>query len=171
MNRKTSTAQLDWINTLPDPEQAFGQSLDATQTLQCLQAWAQAGWLRRLDAALAAQLLRLQAQASPALLVAAALLAHMEGRGHTCLPLSTLLQAPSAGLAWLGWPAVALQGEQGLTRVWAQLPATLDGWRQALNSPSHAHLLRHAAAADAGQPLVLGGTGDAPLLYLRRYAA
>lgn len=171
MNRKTSTTQLDWINTLPDPEQAFGQSLDATQTLQCLQAWAQAGWLRRLDAALAAQLLRLQAQASPALLVAAALLAHMEGRGHTCLPLSTLLQAPSAGLAWLGWPAVALQGEQGLSRVWAQLPATLEGWCQALNSPSHAHLLRHADAPDAGQPLVLGGTDDAPLLYWRRYAA
>lgn len=162
MTRRLSTtsnaAQLDWISDLS------GQGLSAALALQWLALWADAGWLRRLDAALAAQLLRLDAQARPALLVATALLAQMEGRGHTCLPLSVLLQAP---VEWLGWPAEAVQGEQGLHALWQHLPATLDGWRQALDSP----VLRPADQVDAGQPLVLGGTLQAPLLYLRRYAA
>ena len=162
MKRRTAvtrdTAQLDWISDLS------GQSPSAAQTLQWLTLWADAGWLRRLDAALASQLLRLDGQASPALLVAAALLAQMEGRGHTCLPLPMLLRAP---VEWLGWPAQAVQGEQGLHALWQHMPGTLDGWHQALCSP----VLRHADQPDAGQPLVLGGTAQAPLLYLRRYAA
>ncbi len=134
------------------------------KTLQWLQAWMQAGWLRRLDVSLAAQLLRLDPQASPPLLVATALLAHMEGRGHTCLPLQQLLQAPAA---WLGWPAQAVQGEQGLQALWAHMPATVSAWQQALQSS----VLRHVDAPDEGQPLVLGGSPEEPLLYLRRYAA
>ena len=153
-----SDAQLDWISDLST------QPLGAAQTVQWLALWADRGWLRRLDAALAAQLLRLDAQASPALLVAAALLAQMEGRGHTCLPLQVLLQPPTD---WLGWPAEAVRGEQGLQALWQHMPDTLDGWRQALPSS----LLRHAGQDDAGQPLVLGGTAHEPLLYLRRYAA
>lgn len=42
------------------------------KTMQWLQAWMQAGWLRRLDVSLAAQLIRLDPQASPPLLVATA---------------------------------------------------------------------------------------------------
>ena len=118
-----SDAQLDWISDLST------QPLGAAQTVQWLALWADRGWLRRLDAALAAQLLRLDAQASPALLVAAALLAQMEGRGHTCLPLQVLLQPPTD---WLGWPTEAVQGEQGLQALWQHMPDTLDGWRQAL---------------------------------------
>ena len=153
-----NAAQLDWISTLA------AQGLSAEQTLTWLSAWADAGWLRRLDAALAVQLLRLDASASPALLVACALLAQMEGRGHTCLPLSALLQPP---VSWLGWPSQAVQGDQGLLALWQHMPATLSDWQQALRSA----VLRDAEAPDAGQPLVLGGTPEAPLLYLRRYAA
>ena len=96
MMRKTlqHNAQLDWIGQDP-AEQASGP-LTASQTLQWLQLWMEAGWLRRLDVALAAQLLRLDPQVTPALLVATAVLAQMEGRGHTCLPLQQLLQAPAA---------------------------------------------------------------------------
>ena len=151
-------AQVDWISGLSAPPP------DAARTLQWLTQWADAGWLRRLDVALAAQLLRLDAQASPALLVAAALLAQMEGRGHTCLPVQVLLQPPAD---WLGWPAEAVQGEQGLRVLWQHMPDTVEGWRQALQSP----VLRDAQQDDAGQPLVLGGPAQAPLLYLRRYAA
>ena len=86
--------QMDWLRDLP------AQHLSAAQTLQWLNLWTEQGLLRHIDSALAAQLLRLDAQASPALLVAAALLAHMEGRGHTCLPLVELGQAPVALLAW-----------------------------------------------------------------------
>jgi len=157
--RKTmNIAQLDWISDLPP------QGLSAAQALAWLWAWAEAGWLRRLDAALAAQMRRLDPEAPPALLVACALLAQMEGRGHTCLPLSALLQPP---VQWLGWPCEAVQGEQGLLALWQHMPATLQDWQQALRSA----VLRRADEADAGQPLVLGGMTDAPLLYLRRHAA
>ena len=59
-------------------------------TLDTLRQWSEAGWLRRLDSALAAFVAELDPQAQPALLVTTALLAHMEGRGHTCLPLAPL---------------------------------------------------------------------------------
>ena len=61
-------AQMDWLNDLP----AVG--LTADSTLQWLHVWAELGWLRRLDSALATQLHRLDGATSPALLVAAAFL-------------------------------------------------------------------------------------------------
>ena len=154
-------AQMDWLSDLSP------QSMSATQTLQWLNLWTGQGLLRHIDSALAAQLLRLDAQASPALLVAAAVLAQMEGRGHTCLPLVDLCQPPGA---LLGWSAAAVEGAQGLKALWAHLPATLADWQTALQGDSSGACLRDAHATDQGQPLVLGGPADAPLLYLRRYA-
>ena len=154
-------AQMDWLSELP------AQGLSAAQTLQWLKLWTGQGLMRHIDSALAAQLLRLDLQASPALLVAAAVLAQMEGRGHTCLPLVDLCQPPGA---LLGWPAAAVEGAQGLKALWAHLPATLADWQTALQGDSSGACLRDAHAPDQGQPLVLGGTADAPLLYLRRYA-
>ena len=155
------TTQMDWLNDLP------AQGLSAAQTLQWLQLWTEQGLLRHIDSALAAQLLRLDGQASPALLVAAALLAQMEGRGHTCLPLADLCAPP---VALLGWPTVAVDGPQGLRALWAHLPATLADWQAALQSNTSRACSRLSDAPDQGQPLVLGGTAHAPLLYLRRYA-
>lgn len=154
----TPVAQMDWLNDGPAP------ALDAAQVLQWLQCWTAQGLLRHIDSALAAQLLRLDAQARPALLVAAALLAQMEGRGHTCLPVADLCTPPGA---LLGWPVAAVEGVQGLQALWAHLPNTVPDWVAALRSAC----LRRADAPDQGQPLVLGGTSLAPLLYLRRYAA
>ena len=162
--RKTSritvapASQMDWLDDLPP------QGLDALQALEWLNLWTGLGLLRHIDSALAAQLLRLDAQSRGALLVAAALLAQMEGRGHTCLPLADLCQAP---VALLGWPASAVEGPQGLRALWTRLPATLADWQAALQG----RCVRGQGAPDQGQPLVLGGTPDAPLLYLRRYAA
>mgnify|MGYP000246944622 FL=1 len=155
------TTQMDWLNDLP------AQGLSAPQTLQWLQLWTEQGLLRHIDSALAAQLLRLDGQASPALLVAAAILAQMEGRGHTCLPLADLCAPP---VAMLGWPTVAVDGPQGLRALWAHLPATLADWQAALQSNTSRACSRLSDAPDQGQPLVLGGTAHAPLLYLRRYA-
>jgi exodeoxyribonuclease V alpha subunit len=152
---------MDWLNDLP------AQTLSAAQTLQWLQLWTEQGLLRHIDSALAAQLLRLDGQVSPALLVAAALLAQMEGRGHTCLPLADLCAPP---VALLGWPAAAVDGPQGLRALWAKLPGTLLDWQAALQGSSPMACVRHTGAPDLGQPLVLGGTALAPLLYLRRYA-
>ena len=155
------TTQMDWLSDLP------AQGLSAAQTLQWLQLWTEQGLLRHIDSALAAQLLRLDGQASPALLVAAALLAQMEGRGHTCLPLADLCAPP---VAMLGWPTVAVDGPQGLRALWAHLPVTLADWQAALQSNTSRACSRLSDAPDQGQPLVLGGTAHAPLLYLRRYA-
>ena len=156
------TTQMDWLSDLP------AQGLNAEQTLQWLNLWTEQGLLRRIDSALAGQLLRLDVQASPALLVAAALLAQMEGRGHTCLPLTDLCAAP---VALLGWPATAVDGPQGLRALWVHLPNTLADWQSALQGGTSSQAcVRHIDAPDQGQPLVLGGTVDAPLLYLRRYA-
>jgi exodeoxyribonuclease V alpha subunit len=138
--------------------------LSARQTLHWLHHWSDQGWLRHIDSALAGQLLRLDEQVPAALLVATALLAQMEGRGHTCLSLSGLCQPP---VALLGWPAAAVDGPQGLRALWAHMPGTLEGWLDALRGAC----VRPADAADRGQPLVLGGPASAPLLYLRRYAA
>ncbi len=137
--------------------------LNAQQTVQWLEAWSEQGLLRRIDSALAAQLLRLDRQASPALLVASAVLAQMEGRGHTCLPLTQLCQPPAT---LLGWPAAAVDAPEGLRALWAQLPTTLAGWEAVLQGVC----VRHMDAPDQGQPLVLGGTTHEPLLYLRRHA-
>jgi exodeoxyribonuclease V alpha subunit len=154
--------QMDWLNDLP------AQGLSAAQTLQWLNLWTEQGLLRHIDSALAAQLLRLDSQARPALLVAAALLAQMEGRGHTCLPLTDLCTAP---VALLGWPASAVDGPQGLRALWAHLPNTLADWQSALQGDTSSQAcVRHIDGPDQGQPLVLGGSADAPLLYLRRYA-
>ena len=154
-----SDRQMDWLDDLP------AQSLQAPQVLQWLHGWAELGWLRRLDTALAQQLHRLDPQAPAALLVATAVLAQMEGRGHTCLPLADLCGPPAA---LLGWPQAWLRGDTGLQALWSRMPDGLEAWReQLLSSPC----LRMAHAPDLGQPLVLGGPDAAPLLYLRRHAA
>ncbi|MGE5332133.1 MAG: AAA family ATPase, partial [Nitrospirota bacterium] len=130
-------------------------------TLNTLRQWSDAGWLRRLDSALAAFVLELDPQAPPALLVATALLAHMEGRGHTCLPLAPLVRDRGA---LLGWPTDA---QAALQDFWHTLPDGPQAWIAALQASP---VVRQAGLqADAGQPLVLGGSPAAPLLYLRRY--
>ena len=154
-------AQMDWLQDLPE------QGLSTENTLLWLHAWAELGWLRRLDSALATQLHRQDASVAPAVLVAAAVLAQMEGRGHTCLSVAELATPP---VHLLAWTADAVQAPQGLQALWAHMPAGLAAWVSALQA-APSLLLRRAEAPDLGQPLVLGGAADAPLLYLRRYRA
>ncbi len=95
-------------------------SLPPAALLQELDRWRQAGWLRRLDVAFARFIQELSAssqQEAPAhLLLAAALLAHVEGRGHSALPVHALAQ-DAAGL--LEWPEV---GTPALLRTVAACP-------------------------------------------------
>ncbi|MCL4771333.1 MAG: exodeoxyribonuclease V subunit alpha [Burkholderiaceae bacterium] len=129
--------------------------------LELLQQWVDAGWLRHLDRALARWVAELDPQARPELLMATALLAHLEGRGHTCLPLEALVREPAALLAW---PAPA---PQALAQAWHALPQGLDDWLESLRRSPVVH--EEGVAPDQGQPLVLGSSAMAPLLYLRRY--
>ncbi len=145
------------------PDQGACQMLSGTQALEWLNQWAERGLLRRIDSAWAAQVLRLYPHASPALLVAAAFLAHAEGRGHTCLSMQMLCDPPQA---LLGWPAVELEGEQGLHALWRHMPRTPQAWFLVLQA--HCAWLDGTSGLDA--PLVLGGSPAEPVLYLRRYA-
>ena len=133
-----------------------------TQTaLAVLHTWADNGWLRRLDSAMASFMLELDASASPVLLVCTAVLAQMEGRGHTCLPLSSLVSAPEDVLAW---PAPAQLEVQTL---WSSLPKNELDWSAALRSSPLVRLANDPQ--DLAQPLVLSGSAEKPLLYFRRY--
>ena len=138
--------------------------------LVTLHSWADKGWLRRLDSALAAFMRELDPAATPALLVSTAVLAQMEGRRHTCLPLRLLVTQPDEILAW---PQAA---REDLNAFWKTLPASLPGWLEALRASPlvRSVSLEHAGDAmqdepDHGQPLVLSSSLDEPLLYLRRY--
>jgi len=136
-------------------------------TLAGLRALADAGWLRQLDWALAQFLARLDPDAAPELLVAAALLVQFEGRGHSCLPVNLLRVRP---LALPGWPPAAQEALDALLRG---LPTDPAQWMLALRA---SHCVQDAARAPQqgaqpgdGAPLVLAGPPEAPLLYLRRY--
>ena len=140
----------------------------APEILHRLDAWASAGWLRRLDSALATFIFRLDPNAPPALLAAVAVLACMEGRGHTCLPLTELAQPPAD---LLGWPQ---EQRDELEDLWRGLPVDVEGWVAALcaspvvESHGDSSTNPHARCIDAA-PLVLDVGGGQPRLYLRRY--
>lgn len=148
--------------TSPSSPQTLAAVLDR------LDAWRERGWLRRLDVAFARFIatlppqfvpeeLAVTAPVSPPLVLAAALLARLEGRGHCCLPLQEL--TASAG-ALLGFEAEA---SAELCAWWAALVAASPTW--------HDHPLVDAAP-------VLQQAGSAPTaplvwwqerLYLRRF--
>ncbi|MDC8785540.1 exodeoxyribonuclease V subunit alpha [Roseateles koreensis] len=133
-----------------------------------LKAWREAGWLRRLDAAFAGFMAELDPQAAPELLLASALLSHLEGQGHSCLDLAVLLSDPDTLLGW------NLEGQQRLQAQLQNLAPNVAAWRAVLcASPlvaldAHARIdTRDQANANANSPLVMRGTR----LYLRRYCA
>ncbi len=152
----------------PAPAQAAALPVATSALLTTLRLWADQGWLRRLDSALAALLAELEPDANPTLLVSAALLAQMEGRGHTCLPLAPVVKDAQA---LLDWPPAA---HAALQSVWMELPPKLALWLDALRASSLVRVVfnehkNQPPQSDQGQPLVLAGTAAAPLLYLRRY--
>jgi exodeoxyribonuclease V alpha subunit len=132
-------------------------------TLALLRQWVAAGWLRRLDGALAALLAELDPEAPPALLLCAAALAHLEGHGHTGLDLRELMTQPSRLLAW---PTEGLAAwDAAWDGAWQAhgAEASLAALQQQLTRSATVRATE--AAPDTGQPLVLEGE----MLYLRRY--
>ena len=146
--------------------------------LRTLKGWGDQGWIRRLDSAFAAFIFELCPTAPDPVVLAAALVAHMEGRGHTCLPIDELLADADAVLGWAPMPAGAF------AQLVAGLPGRADHWLDVLRAsplvaaddgaggPAAASVDPDAdadpdagAAAAADQPpLVLRGSK----LYLRR---
>lgn len=149
---------------------------DDTATLHCfspenalatLHTWSDNGWLRQLDSAFPRFLKQLDAHISTEVLMASALLVHMEGRGHTCLPLATLREPHRLEI---DWPPAARLAWSEYWRTW--MP-TRNDWLSALQASPLVRCPWFSPTAhnqdDQGQPLVLGGSIQEPLLYLRRY--
>ncbi|MCB1887834.1 MAG: exodeoxyribonuclease V subunit alpha [Rhodocyclaceae bacterium] len=122
-----------------------------------LAGWAERGWLREIDAALAGFLWREVPSADPLLILAAALASHQLGRGHACLDLQAALDDPAFTLSLPPDGADPLDALPSPMAVLGDLD--LPRWLAALDCPV----------------LVDDGRGGAPLvrrgnrLYLQRY--
>jgi exodeoxyribonuclease V alpha subunit len=129
----------------------------AAGMLALLRQWAHQGWLRELDCAFAAFLLKRSPQARPLLILASALACHQLGRGHVCLDLAATLENSRYTLSLPPDHVAGVSDVLLPTDVLAGV--TLAAWQDAL----------------AVSPLVTTGPGNTPLvlvqtrLYLRRY--
>ncbi len=142
--------------------------IDATAMLAILADWAERGWIRRIDAALPRFLAEASPGVAPPVLLAAAITAHLEGRGHTCVSIDEWLETPEPLLGWRPEPLAALASTM------STLPADAAGWCAVLQSSDVVDVVdgddapaRASRAGDArpSRPLVLRGGR----LYLRRY--
>ncbi|RIA18616.1 DNA helicase/exodeoxyribonuclease V alpha subunit [Ectopseudomonas oleovorans] len=128
---------------------------DRAELFALLSTWSERGWLRELDRALAQLFAELDPDASPLLLLGAALASHQLGQGHVCLDLAATLANPDFVLSLppegedpeevMGLPSQILAG------------VSLETWLAACAGSS---LLE-----SEGAPLVLSGA----CLYMRRY--
>ena len=142
--------------------------------LELLQDWATTGWIRWLDAELAA-LLYEQADkhqpASPLLLLAAALTSHQSGHGHVCLDLEFCLNEPDQALSLPPEYANVIP-EVRPANVLSLI--TIEQWLAAIADPAFTNT--RSAKDDLHQvpsgnnPLILVQSAEkAPMLYLRRF--
>lgn len=137
----------------------MSEEIGVAAVLQSLKQWGEQGFIRRLDAAFAAFLFEQEPAAPAPLLLASALVAHMEGRGHSCLGLDLLLQDPEAVLGWKAEPAEALR-----QLMVASLPGDLPSWLAALQASPLVWVEQKSGQQGGSEPLVLSGNK----LYLRR---
>lgn len=128
--------------------------------LNAARQWREQGVLRHLDVAWMEFVHQHDPQASPLMLLISALVAHMEGRGHSCLPLAQLANdAPTL----LNWDSTACEQ---LTALMEALPQDLDSYLKAIKSSP---LVSISTENDKTTPMILVVFGAHPLLYLRRY--
>jgi len=147
------------MTTQANPQDSETDALHSSPAmLALLTRWADARWIRDLDLALAHVLQRRCPDASPLVLLAAALVSHRAGHGHLRLDIAATLEAPVAALAW----NEPLTGDGSDTEM--APPRLLQGidpeaWKQALTCSAC------VGEGEGAEPLVL----DAGSLYLRRY--
>jgi exodeoxyribonuclease V alpha subunit len=138
--------------------------MTAGMMLVTLARWRDTGWLRRLDVALAAFVAETEPAAPASLLLAIALVAQLEGRGHSGLPLAALVaERVDELVALLSWPTDATEPLLEALAAGPDEPGDAGALPAAWSSLS---TLEIEPADDSGSsPLVL----SAGLLYLRRY--
>jgi exodeoxyribonuclease V alpha subunit len=131
--------------------------VDAAPLLATLADWAERGWIRRLDAALVRFMAAMGSDMPAPAVLAIAMTAHMEGRGHACLSIDELVTAPEPLLGWKP------EARASFTAVMATMPADPAQWLLAL-AACH-NVCADELAPDDARPLVL----RQGRLYLRRY--
>lgn len=143
-----------WRDPPPTAEQALA---DPQALLALLFFWAEQGWIRDLDAALAHRLAALAPDADSGCLLAAAMVSHQAGEGHLLLDLTQARQQPRELITVTLDPVAG--GELPPVLPEMLLSQMCDDW--------DARLQRWTAVAegDGSAPLVL----DGGRLYLRRY--
>ena len=171
MNRRPSSQKPD---RQPDPHSReadqFTLALDVDEPaltrealFEALALWVELGWLRQLDRHFAIFLAERDPDDDPLLWLAAALASHQVGRGHVCLSLSRVLEAPRSALSL---PPLE-EGNDAAQAV--VLPESLlegvtpQRWAAVLAASSIVALAGEASGL--ATPLVL----DGERLYLRRY--
>ena len=152
------------------------------RVLQQLRAWARAGWLRHLDVAFAGLVAEAAPRDDPQVLLAAALVAQLEGLGHVCLVLQPplgpepvlrpsgasepVVPGPEAAWVELGLPGALVTQMLELARELAPAGCALGpAWASALRQADAVWCVEQGEASDRGQPLVF----EQGCLYLRRY--
>ena len=147
---------------VPSNDAADWPSGSTAALLLELKAWSERGWIRRLDSVFASFMVDLDPDTAAPVVMAAALLTHLEGRGHSCLLIDDLLNEPEELLGWA--PAAS----DRMRLVLGSLPRQLDAWLDALHASPLVWVEGPAgqpAQIDRNEPLVLHGSK----LYLRRY--
>lgn len=159
------------VNLAPSHASSTTPALPLTVSVDELWRWADANWLRRLDAALANWVHEHEPNASACLLATVALLSYMEGKGHTCLLLTPSGSTLKAQLpAMLNWPKEAQEAQKALAQC---LPSSASQWQTSLEASKLIWLAD--SSFDFNQPFVLTrtptDTASEPILrlYLRRY--
>ena len=139
---------------LPSPEQAL---VDPVALLQLVFAWADQGWIRDLDAALAHHLAGRAPDADAACLLAAVMVSHQAGQGHLLLDLDRARTQPRE--------LIAVSVRQGSPDQPEPVPPEM--LLSLMDEQWGARLARWSAVGrgDGSEPLVLEGER----LYLRRY--
>ena len=145
---------IDSGKNLPGIEEALA---DKAALLRLMFAWADQGWIRELDVALAHRLATLAADAEPAGLLAAMLVSHQAGQGHLLLDLTQARSQPRELIT-----ATPRQGQYD-----RELPLAPDELMSRMGDDWGEHLRGWSAVGSGAgnQPLVLEGDH----LYLRRY--
>lgn len=139
----------------------------SSELLQQLGQWADDQALRDLDLALARFIHQELPDTAASVLLVAALVSAHNGQGHVCLNLAQALAQPAKLLASADNPE-ARQAQAQLSQLLSQL--SLNQWLAELTSSPAVYSLLNPTSDDLGDtPLVLAGSAEQPLLYLRRY--
>ncbi|QGU34053.1 exodeoxyribonuclease V subunit alpha [Thermochromatium tepidum ATCC 43061] len=145
-----------------------------------LEDWDRLGALRPLDLALTRFIRAHGPETDPWVLLAIALTSARTGQGHICLDLKAALESPHTLLTAGDADLPASPGPGAELAAWLAT-LTLDDWVARLTQssviekawasrpPSDTTAAKIAAPQSEPAPLVLGGTPERPLLYLRRY--